>query len=318
MVSTFDFSRKLSETNTHLSSSSQSDKKNDEGNLQILGYSIYWKKFRVPDGVRSEGKVLCLHGGPGLTHEYMLAFADLARFGYEVFFYDQLGCGKSELPKNKALFTIERAVEEVERVRRALNLGKIHLLGSSYGGLLAIAYALKYQRNLKSLISISGLDNVPLAISEMDRMKSNLPEDARAVLEKYEEGGEYDNPEYQNALMVFYKKHFCRLDEWPRELLASLEHVSKDVFLTMNGPTEFAIIGNIRYWNVTKKLGSIRVPTLVTCGRYDEVSPKVAESIHRGIKGSKFVRFEKSSHLAMWEERDRCMRVVADFLGGVR
>lgn len=285
-----------------------------EGYAKVLGFSIYWRSFETES---KKGTVLCLHGGPGLTHDYLLAFADLARFGYRVVFYDQLGCGKSELPKNKALFTIERAVEEVEAFRKELGLGKVHLLGQSYGGLLAIAYALRYQKNLKSLISASGLDSVPLAIKEMESMKSELPEGTRRIMEKYESLGEYDNPEYQKEMLTFYKTFFCRLEEWPKELLHSLEHSSRDVTLTMNGPTEFAIIGNIRYWDVSKELGKIRVPTLVTYGKYDEVSPKVARSIHRGIKGSKLVQFSKSSHMAMWEERERFMFIVTRFLNGL-
>jgi proline iminopeptidase len=285
-----------------------------DGRAKILGYSIYWKSFENSKGSQRKEPVLCLHGGPGLTLDYMLAFSDLANFGYHVVLYDQLGCGKSEIPKNKGLFTIERAVEEVEAVRRELELGRMHLLGSSYGGLVAIAYALKYQQHLASLISVSGIDSVPLAAREMERMKSELPKETRETMEKLEEAGEYDSPEYQNAMMVFYKKYFCRLDEWPKELVYSLEHVSKDVYSTMNGPTEFAIVGNIRYWNATQELGRIKVPTLVTYGRYDEVSPKVAQSIHDGIRGSKLVEFSKSSHMAMWEERKEFMKTVADFL----
>jgi proline iminopeptidase len=288
-----------------------------EGYANVLGHSLYWKSFET-EARTKKSPVICLHGGPGLTLDYMLAFADLARFGYRVVLYDQLGCGRSELPKNKALFTIERAVEDLEGLRKELDLGKIHLLGSSYGGLLAIAYALKYQQHLKSIISVSGIDSVPLAIREMEVMKSRLPEETKVTMDKYASLGDYDNPEFQKAMLVFYKKHFCRLDEWPEELLYSLQHVSRDVALTMNGPTEFDIIGNIRYWNVTRELGKIAVPTLVTCGRYDEVSPKVARSIHRGIKGSKLVQFSKSAHMAMWEERAKYMRTVAKFLDTIK
>ena len=264
-----------------------------------------------------KGRVLCLHGGPGLTHEYILSLADLTQFGYQVVFYDQLGCGKSEIPKNLGLFTIERAVEEVEGVRRVLQLGKIHLYGSSYGGLLAIAYALKYQRNLLSLITTGGLVNVPFCISEMEKMKASLPSPVLRTMEQFEETGDYANPEYQNAMQEFYKRYFCRLEEWPKELLSSLQNVSQSVYMTMNGPTEFTIIGGIRYWNVSDQLHKIKVPTLVTCGKYDEVSPKEARRIHKGIRRSKLVVFRKSSHLAMWEERDKYVDVLRVFLDNV-
>jgi proline iminopeptidase len=284
-----------------------------EGYVNVEGYRFFYRSF----GQSVKGVILGLHGGPGSTHDYLLPLADLAQFGYRVVLYDQLGCGRSELPKNPALFTVERAVEETEEVRRALNLGKINVIGSSWGGLLAIAYALRYQRNLKSIVTVGGLASVPLTTAEMQRLKSQLPIDVREVMKKYEELGDYENPEYLKAVDVFYRKHLCRLKEWPKELVYSFDHMSKPVYLTMNGPNEFTIIGNIRYWDVTNQLHKIRVPTLVTGGKYDEVSPKVARSIHKGIRGSKLVTFPNSSHLAMWEEREKFITVVREYLDRV-
>ena len=284
-----------------------------EGYLNVEGHQFFYRSFGEP----SKGTVLCLHGGPGATHDYMLSLTDLTEFGYRVIFYDQLGCGKSDVPKNTALFTVERAVEEVEIMRKALKLAKINLVGSSWGGMLAIAYALQYQKNLKSMVTIGGLASVPRTTAEMQKMKSQLPDDVQAVMRKYEETGDYENPEYLKAVEVFYRKHLCRLNEWPKELVYSLDHISKPVYLTMNGPNEFTIIGNIRYWDVTHLLHKIHVPTLITGGRFDEVSPVEARSIHRGIKGSRLVTFQKSSHLPMWEERERFMTVVRKFLDGV-
>jgi proline iminopeptidase len=288
--------------------------KSSEGYVTVQGIRLFYKTF----GESTKGKVLCLHGGPGATHDYMLPLADLSKFGYRVVFLDEFGCGNSELPKNPALLNIEYGVEEVEGVRKALNLGKIHLIGSSYGGLLTIAYALKYQKNLKSMVTIGGLANVPLTVAEMNRMKSELPPDVVEVLKKYEAVGDYENPEYLKAVEVFYRKHLCRLPEWPKELVYSLEHISKPVYHTMNGPNEFTITGNMRYWDVTNQLHTIRIPTLVTGGRYDEVSPKVARSIHKGIKKSKRVTFANSSHLPMWEEREKFITVVQKFLKSVK
>jgi proline iminopeptidase len=284
-----------------------------EGYADISGYKLFYRSF----GESTKGTVLGLHGGPGATHDYLLPLADLSQFGYRVILYDQLGCGKSQLPKNPALFTVERAVEDVEAVRQALNLGKINLIGSSWGGLLAIAYALSYQRNLKSIVTIGGLASVPFTTAEMQRMKSELPADVQELLKKYEEFGNYENHEYLKAVEVFYRKHVCRLKEWPKELVYTFDHMSKPVYLTMNGPNEFTIIGNIRYWDVTNQLHKIRVPTLVTGGKYDEVSPREARNIHRGIKRSKLVIFENSSHLAMWEEREKFISVVRKYLDKV-
>jgi proline iminopeptidase len=282
-----------------------------DGYAGVLGYNLYYKIFGNKKSVRT---LLCLHGGPGMTHDYILPLSDLSDNGYRVVFYDQLGCGNSDLPKNNALFNVERAVEEVETFRTTMELGKVNLFGSSWGGLLAIAYALKYQRNLKSLILAGAYPNVPFALEEMERLKSHLPPETRKTMKKYEDLGDYENPEYLDSIKVFYQKHFCRLSEWPAEINYSLDHVSKPVYYTMNGPNEFTIIGNTRYWNVSEELPKIRVRTLVTGGRYDEMTPNVAEDIHKRIKGSKLVIFEKSAHVPFWEEREKYIDTVLRFL----
>ncbi len=284
--------------------------KGNEGHASVLGYSLFYRQFSTP----TKGEILCLHGGPGATHDYMLSMADLANRGYRVTFYDQLGCGRSEVPKDHALFVPERYVEEVEAFRKKLRLGKPHIIGSSWGGMLAIAYALKYQRNMATMTTVGGLHSVPLTVREMERMKRNLPQEVQRTLSKYEAEGDYENPEYVKAVMVFYKKHLCRLPEWPAEVTYALDHISKAVYGTMNGPNEFTIIGNTRYWDVTARLGDIHVPTLVLSGRHDEVSPVVAKEIHRHIKSSELTIFPNSSHMPFWEERSSFMNRVVKFL----
>ncbi len=284
--------------------------KHNEGRASVLGFDLFYRQFGTP----SRGEVLCLHGGPGATHDYMLSMADLANHGYRVTFYDQLGCGRSEVPKDYSLFVPERYVEEVEAFRKALRLGKPHIIGSSWGGMLAIAYALKYQRNMATMTTVGGLHSVPLTVREMERMKRGLPQQVQHTLSKYEAEGDYENPEYVRAVMIFYKKHLCRIAEWPAEVTYSLDHISKPVYGTMNGPNEFTIIGNTRYWDVTARLSTIHVPTLVLGGRYDEVSPLVARGIHEHIRGSELTIFPKRSHMPFWEERDSFMQRVLKFL----
>lgn len=281
-----------------------------DGYLRFLKYKIYWKSM----GEAVKGNILCLHGGPGATHDYMLPIAGLSDFGYKVTFYDQLGCGKSEVPKNNALFVPETYVEEVETVRRTLNLGKPVIIGSSWGGMLAIAYSLKYQRNVRAVITVGGLHSVPMTIRWMQKMKKDLPKEVLRTIETHEEMGDYDSPEYMNSVMLFYKKHLCRLTQWPQELIYSLEHISKPVYLTMNGPNEFTIIGNIRYWDFSSKLSKLKVPFLILTGKYDEVSPNVARDMHRRIRKSKLFIFKNSSHLPFWEEREEFLKVVKNFL----
>ncbi|MBX8631674.1 MAG: proline iminopeptidase-family hydrolase [Thermoplasmata archaeon] len=289
-----------------------------EGSVPVGKYSIYYRLFSEPGKrVPEKGTVVCLHGGPGATHDYLLPMSDLVSCGYDVLLYDQLGCGRSSLPRNVALFTIENNVEELEVLRRKLRLGRIHLMGSSYGGLLALAYALRYQRNLRSIITEGGLASVPLASREMQRLKMQLPDAVIRTMEKYEEAGDYSNAEYLKAVEVFYRRHVCRLSVWPPELVYSMEHISSSVYNTMNGPNEFTIIGNIRYWDISDRLGEICVPTLVTGGKYDEVTPVVARQIHRGVEDSKLLIFNESSHLPMWEERERFFEKVSDFLNSL-
>jgi proline iminopeptidase len=282
-----------------------------EGKIKIFDHDLYYKTFS-PETPR--GTVLCLHGGPGVPHNYILPMADLANHGYKVFFYDQLGVGNSDLPKNKSLFTVENYVEEAEELRKKMDLGKVHLWGSSWGGFLAIAYALKYQDSLKSLTSASGASSTPLTYKEMLRLRSELSPSTQGSLDRYENLGDYDNPEYLKAIESVYKKHTCRLSTWPQEFIYALEHTSLPVYHTMWGPNEFVLIGNLMYWDVTEELGKISIPTLLTCGRFDEVTPRVQEVMHKSIKYSKLVIFEESSHLAFWEERANYIRVVREFL----
>ncbi len=285
-------------------------KPSEEGYVRVLGHRLFYRSF----GRTDKGTILCLHGGPGATHDYLLSLADLAKGGYRVVFYDQLGCGKSEVPNDKQLFVPEWYVEEVEAFRKKMDLGRIHVIGSSWGGMLAIAYALKYQRMMKSMTTVGGLHSVPMTSREMARMKRELPKKVVGTMNKYEAAGDYQNPAYQEAVMVFYRRHLCRLKKWPKELSYSLAHMSEPVYYTMNGPNEFTITGNIRYWDVTERLGSITIPTLVLTGEYDEVSPKVAKEIHRRIAGSELFVFPGCSHTPFWEDRSSFMDVVGLFL----
>ncbi len=282
-----------------------------EGFATVHGYRLYWKTMGAPG---PKGTVVLLHGGPGATHDYLLPFVDLVRSGYRVLFYDQLGCGRSDGARSTDEYTIDRDVEDLHELVRSLALSRFHLIGSSYGGLLAIAYALAHPEPLRSIVSASGLADVPLASREMIRLKSELPPPVRQALARYEERGDFQHPEYLGAVREFYRRHLCRLEPWPVELTYSLDHTSLPKYLTMNGPNEFTILGNIRDYRVTDRLGEIRVPALVTVGRYDEVTPAVAESIHAHLPDSELVVFSESSHTAFWEERDRYMGVVRDFL----
>jgi proline iminopeptidase len=283
----------------------------EEGFTIVHGYRLYWKSV---GGAGPAGNVVVLHGGPGATHDYLAPFADLAEDGYRVLFYDQIGCGRSDLARSTEEYTIDRDVGDLEELRTKLGLGRVHLIGSSYGGLLAMAYTLAHPSGVRSLVSVSGLANVPLTAREMQRLKSELPSPTRETLERHEARGEFQHPEYLRAVMEFYRRHVCRLPEWPAELTYSLDHMSIPKYGTMNGPNEFTIVGTIRDYDATDRLHEIRAPTLVTAGRYDEVTPTVARSIHEHIPGSELVVFDRSSHVAFWEEREPYFATLKRFL----
>ncbi len=249
-----------------------------------------------------------------MPHYYLLPLAKLADDKIRVVMYDQLGVGSSEKPSDTSLFNIERGADEVEGVRKALNLGKINLLGSSYGGALAIQYALKYQPNIKKLLIASGLASVPETVTEMKRLKSLLPKDVQQVMEHYEAKWAFQHPDYLKAVDVYYRNFLCRLPQWPEEVIRTLNEVSVPVYFTQNGPNEFTINGTWKAWDVTARLPQIHVPTLITVGRYDEVTPKVAETIHKGIPGSELVVFENSAHLTMWDEQEKYLQIVRHFV----
>jgi len=277
--------------------------------VDVNGFRLFYRNFGTGDNV-----LLCLHGGPGAPHDYLLPLGKLSDSKTRVVLYDQLGVGRSEKPKDLSIFSMEYSVEEVEGFRRALNLGKINLFGNSFGGALALQYALKYQQNLKKLIISSGLASVPETVAEMNRLKATLPANVQEVFAKYEAKWAFLHPEYMKAVEVFYHNFVCRLPEWPKEVARTINEISTPVYLTLNGPNEFTIIGKLKDWDITSRLPEIKVPTLITVGKYDEVTPKVAETIRKGIPGAKLVLFEKSAHLAMWDEQESYLRTVKDFI----
>jgi L-proline amide hydrolase len=287
-----------------------------EGFIPFAGART-WYRSLAPE--RHEGRVplLCLHGGPGanwLHLEPYQALADERR----VVFYDQIGAGNSALaePHDPAMWTPELFVGEVDAVRESLGLERVHLLGHSWGGMLAMQYAIGQPEGLVSLIVESSPASVPAWMPEIQRLRSELPPEVEATLREHEEAGTTDDPAYEEAVMVFYRRHLCRTDPWPDWLVRCFEilDANPEVYHAMNGPSEFHVIGTIKDWDITDRLGEIRVPTLVFSGRYDEVTPATTDAVHRGIPGSDYVVLEESSHMAQAEQPERTLELVRDFL----
>ena len=285
----------------------------EEGKISVeSGYQIWYR--RIGDGGIP---LLILHGGPGAGHDYLETLGDLA-IDRPVIFYDQLGCGKSDQPDDRSLWQMARFVAEVDIVRQALGLEQVHLLGQSWGGWLAIEYMLTAPAGVASLILASTSAGIPQFVAETKRLKSELPPKVYETMQRYEAAGDYHHPEYEEATLEFYKRHVCRLDEWPEPLLRTVDNLTDNaVYETMNGPNEFMVIGNLKDWDRTDRLGDITVPTLITVGRYDELTPACAKTLHQGISNSQMVVFEESAHLAHLEETGKYLQVVADFLARV-
>ncbi len=290
-----------------------------EGHIGYAGGETWYRI--VGDGEES-GKLplLALHGGPGALHDYLEPLGELAATGRRVIFYDQIGCGQSWTEEKPADFwTVELFVREVQAVRDALGLDRVHLFGSSWGGMLAMEYALTKPSGVASLVLSSSPASIPQWEAETGRLRRELPADVQAVLDEHEAAGTLDSPEYEAASMEFYKRHVCRVDPFPDFVLRTFAGLAEhpDVYMTMQGPNEFVITGTLKHWDITDRLGEIDLPTLITAGAYDEFTPPQAEALHSGIAGSELVTFENASHMQFVEEPERYRAVVAGFLDRV-
>ncbi len=288
--------------------------KQEEGKIDVDGHQVWYRRV-------GEGGVplLLLHGGPGAGHDYLETLTGLAE-SRAVIFYDQLGCGRSDQPDDPSLWRIERFVREVDTVRAALGLDRVHLLGQSWGGWLAIEYMLTRPAGVESLVLASTSASIPEFVAEAQRLISEMPQDVAETIRRYEAAGDYENPDFVAAVEAFYKRHLCRLDPLPDALMrskANHEGGGGVVYETINGPTEFTVIGELEDWDRSDRLGEITVPTLITVGRYDEITPACAETMHQGIAGARLVVFENSAHCAHLEETETYLATVDAFLADV-
>ena len=260
--------------------------------------------------------LLCLHGGPGVPHDLLTPITQLADQGRAVIVYDQLGCGRSDHPQDPSLWSVDLFVEEVAAVREALGLERIHLLGQSWGGMLALETVLRGARGIEGLVLADSPVSIPQWISETNRLRSLLPAEVQEVLNQHEAAGTTESPEYERAMLLYYRRHVCRLDPWPPEMLAAVKALEENpqVYNALWGANEFSCTGALSDWSVMERLGEITNPTLVLGGRFDEATPTITEAAHRAIAGSEWVIFENSAHLPQLEEPERYRQVLQDFL----
>jgi proline-specific peptidase len=267
---------------------------------------------------RQEGHVplLLLHGGPGACHDYVESIAAVAAAGRRVILYDQQGCGNSDQPDDPARWTVDFFVREVDAVRQALGLERVHVLGQSWGGMLLMEYLVRQPAGVVSATIASSPASMPLWVAETGRLRADLQPEVIEVLDRHEAAGTWDDPEYEAAVNVFYERHVCRVTPFPEFVTRSFAKIARNpqVYRTMNGPTEFHVVGSLRDWDITPRLDAVEVPTLITSGRHDEATPDQMAIIAEHIPQAEWVIFERSGHMSHAEEPDRYMAVLADFL----
>ncbi|HEY0106399.1 MAG TPA: proline iminopeptidase-family hydrolase [Rhizomicrobium sp.] len=261
--------------------------------------------------------ILLLHGGPGFSHDYFECFGDfLPPAGLGFYYYDQLGCGNSDHPNDDALWTVARYVEEVEAVRRALGLENFILYGHSWGGILAIEYALKYQRHLSRLVISDMTASVPEYVRYARRIRGALPAADQATLTKYEALHKTDAPAYQAVMSRIYAEHVLRLKDLPEPVARAFAKANQHIYNLLQGPNEFVITGTLRNWDRWADLPKIGTPTLVMGARYDEMDPDQIRREGRLIPHARTFISAKGSHLCMWDDQDAYFAALIRFLKG--
>lgn len=277
-------------------------------------FKVWTKRF----GSNPRIKVLLLHGGPAFTHEYFECFESFfPREGIEFYEYDQLGSYYSDQPKDSSLWTTERFVEEVEQVRQALGLTKdnFYLFGNSWGGILAMEYALKYQDNLKGLIISNMMASIPDYEKYNGVLRSQMRKSLIDSLEVYEKKGDYKNPVYADLVFKeYYTKHLCRLPEWPDPLMRSVKHLNEEVYVMMQGPSEFKVGGRLLTWDRKADLPKIKVPTLMVGAKFDTMDPEHMKWMSTQVQKGSYLFCPEGSHCCFWDDQEHFFPGLIKFI----
>ncbi|MFO0992064.1 MAG: proline iminopeptidase-family hydrolase [Hyphomicrobiales bacterium] len=275
------------------------------GDYQVIAYSF---------GNGSE-TVFCLNGGPGLPCDYLRdSHSCLIDHGYRVVAFDQLGTGASDRPTDASLWTITRYVTETEAVRQALGLGRVHLLGHSWGGWLGVEYALTHPEALKTLVLEDTAADIPHLISELERLRAALGPETVAMMQRHEAEGTLNHPEYQAAITILNYRHVCRLADWPAPLRRSLDNWQMAPYEAIQGPNEFLYVGNLKDWNRIPDMPQIKAPVLITTGQHDELTPACALKMKLALRNAELHVFPNSSHMPFYEEPASYYTVLLNFL----
>jgi proline iminopeptidase len=278
-------------------------------------FSVWTKRF----GNNPRIKVLLLHGGPGGDHEFFESFESfLPREGVEFIYYDQLGSAFSDQPDDDSLWQIDRFVDEVEQVRQALGLGpdNFYLFGHSWGGILAVEYALKHQQHVKGLVISNMMMSAPDYAAYADVLAKTMDPAVVKEVKDLEAKGEFESPRYMELLIPhFYEKHVLRrpAGEWPDAVNRGFARLNKKVYVLMQGPSEFGLSGRLEKWDRKADLAKIAVPTLVIGSTHDTMDPKHMEWVSQQVKRGRFL-LTGGGHLPMWDDQPTFFTGLVKFL----
>ena len=263
--------------------------------------------------------LVLLHGGPGAAHDYLEPLAEPGDFGGRAcVLYDQVGCGRSQhMPDApREFWSVELFCRELDALLAHLGIaGRYHVLGQSWGGMLGMEHAVRQPPGLRSLVVANSPASMRLWVQEANRLRELLPAAVQETLVRHEAAGTTDSDEYREAMMRFYERHLCRIP-FPEPLQRSFQQLEAEptVYHTMNGPSEFHVIGTLADWDITERLGAIQTPTLVISGEYDEATPAVVEPLAAAIPDVRWELFNGASHSTHLEQPERFVETVAPFL----
>ncbi len=281
-------------------------------------FKVWTKRF----GTNPKIKILLLHGGPAFTHEYMECFETFfQREGFEFYEYDQLGSYYSDQPKDSSLWVTERFVDEVEQVRKAIHAdsSNFYIVGNSWGGILAMEYALKYQQHIKGLVVANMMASAAAYGKYANEvLATQMKPEVLAEVRTLEEKKDFANPRYMELLIPnFYHEHLCRLNEWPDGFNRAMKHANMEIYTMMQGPSEFGVSGRLANWDIKNRLKEIAVPTLMVGAKYDTMDPAAMEEQSKLVKKGRYLYCPNGSHLSMWDDQQVFMSGVIKFIKDV-
>jgi proline iminopeptidase len=287
-------------------------------NTPIGSFKVWTKRF----GNNPRIKILLLHGGPSATHEYMECFESFfPKEGFEFYEYDQLGSYYSDQPKDSSLWTVERFVDEVDQVRKAIGAdsSNFYILGNSWGGILGMEYTLKHQDKMKALIVANMVASAPeYGKYAAEVLAPQMDSKVLAEIRSIEAKKDFGNPRYMELLLPnFYNEHLCRLPVWPDPVNRSFKHMNSEIYTMMQGPSEFGIGGTLAAWDIKGRLKEIKIPTLMIGAKHDTMDPNAMEEQSKMVQKGQYLYCPNGSHLAMWDDQRVFMTGVIKFINDV-